>query len=159
MSQANPDFEQLRSDTEELYKGLGPMLCPALKEDVYFTSEGFNHLRYKFRVPRTEAAQRRKFKVFPKAPEIIKVTTTIQEYRVGITRTGKPGRDGLCRTAQAQYWGFVHVFSNNVRVRAIVRKVGNGQAHFWSVMPSWKEVESANGPMVRCVGGGDMEDE
>lgn len=153
------EFSRLRAAAEVLYKSFKPSFCPALKGEVQFTSEGFNHLRYKFNVARTEAAQRRKLKVLLKGQEIIKITTTIQEYRTGITKVGKPGRDGLRKTSIAQYWGFVHVFPNNVRVRVIIRQVGDGQLHFWSVMPSWKVNKRYDGSTVRDVGSMDMETE
>lgn len=38
---------------------------------------------------------------------------------------------------EMRYWGFVAILgegADKIRVRAIVRQVGNGIPHFWSVM-------------------------
>ncbi len=42
---------------------------------------------------------------------------------------------------EIEYWGFVALVESReekIRVRVIVRRVGNGQLHFWSVMPHSK---------------------
>jgi len=37
-----------------------------------------------------------------------------------------------------QHWGFIAVLDNRIRVKVILRKVGDGNIHFWSVIPYWK---------------------
>jgi hypothetical protein len=151
--------QELRARTEAHYKTIGVVSCPALGDEVHFTSEGFNHLQFKKGGLRTESEQRVKMKLIPMARHIIGKTVTIQEYREGIVRVGKPGADGLCKTSLAQYWGFSHVFlDRNTRVRAIVRKVGNGRLHFWSVMPTWYTIKNMGAQPARSFGTAEIED-
>jgi hypothetical protein len=159
MPQTQETHQELKARSEVYYKQIGAVACPALDEDVHFTSEGFNHLQYKKGGLRVEAEQRIKMKLLPMAKDIIGRTTTVQEYRRGIVRVGKPGTDGLSKTSPAHYWGFSHVFfDKNTRVRAIVRRVGNGQLHFWSVMPTWYEVRNVGASATRSFGASDIED-
>ena len=159
MHQVKETHQDLKTRSEAHYKTIGSVFCPALKENVHFTSEGFNHLQYKKGGLRIESEQRLKMKLIPLGKDIIGKTTTIQEYRKGIVRIGKPRTDGFSKTSLAQYWGFSHVFiDGNTRVRAVVRRVGNGQLHFWSVMPTWYAIKNVGAAPIRSFGASDLED-
>ena len=42
------NYEKIREDTQNFYKQIGAIRCPALNNElVHFTAEGFNHLIYK----------------------------------------------------------------------------------------------------------------
>ncbi len=48
----------------------------------------------------------------------------------------KSARDGLSLTKEVQYWGFVAIAgSNHIKIRVVLRRVGDGNITFWSVMP------------------------
>lgn len=150
-------FNQLRQAIEEKYRSIGKTYSPALKADVIFNSDGWHHLRYDCsRVERDKKVQQNKFICFDDAVNIIKKSTTIQEYRRGQQVDGKQDKGGLQKVKLVQWFGFFAVisFSKRIRVKAIVRKIGDdGQYHFWSVMPYWKL--SSQG---RVVGAKDIED-
>ena len=133
-------FNKLKQKTEEDYKEIGTIFSPALKSAINFTSEGFYHLRYSSnRSERTRSVQQNKFRFFNQAVDIIKKATTIQEYRRSICPVGKPDHSGFRKTGIVHWFGFFAItnFSNSTRIMVVVRKVGEGQYHFWSVMPYW----------------------
>jgi len=70
---------------------------------------------------------------------IIRKSGTVQEYRKQWGAVGrKKARDGSRKMREMQYWGFVAITGEDtaqIRVKVIVRQVGNGEPHFWSVMP------------------------
>jgi len=37
-----------------------------------------------------------------------------------------------------QFWTFEAVIDNR-RIKVIIRQVGNGKKHFWSVIPTWRK--------------------
>jgi len=71
------------------------------------------------------------------AIEIIKYSGTLQEYRKGLVAVGKKARDGSMRMKETEYWGFVAIVGkfSQIKVRAVLRRVGDGNITFWSVMP------------------------
>ena len=151
------EFTEIKSQAEKFYKESKSVFCPALDVEVYFTSEGFNHLGYKeFGGERPKKIQMDKFKFVKDAIKIIKKTTTIQEYRRNLRRVGNKGRDGLYKTRIVEWFCFEAVisFKKRIRIRTIVRRVGDGNFHFWSVMPSWNLSGS-----LRSVGLVSVEDE
>ena len=151
------ECEELRKLTEAKYVKIGNIYCPAFKANVYFTSDGFHHLRYdSIRNERDKKVQKNKFKFFDSGVETIKKSTTIQEYRRKYECIGKPDRNGLRKTQLVHYFGFFSIlsFSKSIRVKAVVRRIGEGgQYHFWSVMPFWTLSNHIN-----VIGSKDIED-
>jgi len=37
-----------------------------------------------------------------------------------------------------KFWAFEAVI-NDRRIKVVIRQVGNGQKHFWSVIPAWRK--------------------
>lgn len=82
---------------------IGSVFSPALKAEVYFNSDGFHHLRYDgHRSERSKKVQQNKFRFLPQAVEIIKKSTTIQEYRTGLCPVGKANSSGFRKTAKVE---------------------------------------------------------
>lgn len=128
-------FEDLKRRTENFYKELSPVRCPALDELVHFTSDRFHHLRFDgTRAERTKAEQLIKLRFLPKAVKIIAKTATIQEFRKELMTIGKRGKDGFSKIVEVKYWAFVAIISDGCKIKVILRRVGEGQLHFWSVM-------------------------
>lgn len=153
-------FEDLKSKMAAFYQGLQPLRCQALDEIVHFTSDGFHHLRFDgTRAERTKLEQYVKLKFLKAAIEIIRKTTTIQEIRKETQPIGKPGRDGFRKTAEVTYWGFIALVKERVRVKVVLRRVGSGNVHFWSVMPFWKDINIIPGQSIRRLGSVDIADE
>lgn len=67
----------------------------------------------------------------------MKTATTLQEYRKLLSPVGeKSKRDGSVAMKMIEWWGFVAIFvEHEIKVRVVLRKVGEGNIHFWSVMP------------------------
>lgn len=150
-------FNKLKELTELEYKKIGSICNPALRAKIVFNSDGFHHLRYdNSRSERSKSVQQNKFLYFNKAVEILEQSTTIQEYRRSICTTGKPDRSGFRKTTTVEWFGFFSIvsFSKHTRVKVVVRRLGgDGQYHFWSVMPFWRLTNDR-----RVIGTRDIED-
>jgi hypothetical protein len=131
-------------DTNKLvYESTKAITCPYFKSEIALTSDGFNHLLNKSnRVPRNIREQNLKVRLLPKALQILRVAGTVQEYRTSIEKFGHPAKDGFSKTKQVQYWAFHDLLfgtEHKYLIRVIVRKVGDGKHHFWSVMQAGKD--------------------
>ncbi len=132
------DFHALVKTMRTLYDATPEIRSPFFKSNVALTSDGFNHLLHKpNRQPRNVAEQRLKLRLVRKALHILKNAGTVQEYRVRVEKVGTAGRDGLHKTKQVEYWGFHDIVGDEqmILMRVVVRRVGDGKLHFWSVMP------------------------
>ena len=122
MDQIDPYYES-RDQAHKLYRTFDKVKCPAFQNElVYFRSGGFNHLVYKRKKKlRNQKDQIVRFKLLKEAKLILENSVTFQEYekRYGV-----------------QYWGFVGIV-NKIRIKIVVRKIGNGKKEFYSVIPGW----------------------
>lgn len=140
------DFKSFLNEVREYYKSIGSVQCPALNADVYFTSEGFHHLRFQSNLKeRVIQEQRDKLSYLPQAVETITLSATIQEYRITLEPIGLKDSKGYRGMAKVEYYAFWAVLDKKVRVKAVIKQVENGQYNFWSLMPYWK---SMNGHKV-----------
>lgn len=133
------DYTTAREEALKLYHGFSKIQCPALgNEFVYFTSEGFNHLVYKeAKKPRPERVQMMRFDMLKKARFILETSTTFQEYEEGfesvvLEKHGKRVRENVV----VCLWGFIAIV-RKFRIKVVVRQIGNGNKHFYSVIPAW----------------------
>lgn len=76
--------------------------------------------------------------LLPHALEMLKRMPLPQEESSLTDKRGK-----VCR-----YWAFEAVV-NNRRIKVIIRQIGNGKKHFWSVIPAWRRVR---GEVVNAKG-------
>jgi len=138
---------QKRIEIEALYKTIGSVYCPYLKEKVNFNSLGFEHLKFKGHgKPRNKFDQYVRLKLFYLSPEIIKKSNTVQ----GICEKKeweKQKRHGHWEQilVDVKYHEFVAVIGK-MRIKVIIKKVGNGDNYFWSIIPFWKMKTGINGP-------------
>lgn len=131
------NYHQIKETAENFYKKIGRLFSPIFKERVAFNSEGFNHLLYKKGGERNKSDQITKFKILPIAKEIVAIATTYQEYDEGIAQVQrKRFKRKINESATVRYWGLVAII-RNCRVKVIIRQVGDGQKHFYSVIPAW----------------------
>lgn len=134
------NYNKLREDAQNYYQQIGAVRCPALENQlVHFNSEGFGHLVYKNKTrQRSKNDQVTRFKLLSKAKMVIGISTTYQEIDEGLMEVRrKRFKKIINQTTTVIYWGFVAII-RNTRIKVIIRRVGNGQLHFWSVMPAWK---------------------
>ncbi len=110
---------------------------PYLKTQIIFNSDGFHHLQFSARHERNKKEQLLKFSLLPLAIHIIKNSGTLQEYRKTMGPIGKKSkRDGSIMMKQIEYWGFIAIVGENrIKIRTVLRRIGDGNIIFWSVMP------------------------
>lgn len=155
------EFQKVFTRAEAFYKSLVKIYCPALGQDVHFTSDGFHHLQFDgTRSERNKSTQRSKMLCLEEAVGIIRKTTTIQEFRQSMQAAGKADRSGFRQTKKVEYYALIAVTNANKhrRINVVIRKVGEGNYHFWSVSPAWKEQKIDGQQTVRRIDGGWMMD-
>lgn len=129
-------FNQKKERAKAIYEKQKTLYNPYLQTQVVFNSDGFHHLQFSARRERDKKEQLLKFSLLPLAIKIIKDSGTLQEFRKEHIKIGKAGQDGFTKTKEASYWGFVAIIGEKqIKIRAILRRVGDGNITFWSVMP------------------------
>jgi len=132
------NFEEVVAKGEELYKIFSPVRCPYLECEVYFNALGLEHLKFKDRrKPRSRHDQYVRFKLLHLAPEVLKLSRTLQ----GIWETKHFERvrvhsrtDTILKLVT--YYEFIAILKK-VRVKVIVKQIDRGQVSFWSIIPFW----------------------
>lgn len=135
------DYHSLVETSRELYDATPEVHCPYFNLAISLTSDGFNHLLHKpNRQPRNIKEQRLKLRLLKPSLHILSNAGTVQEYRTTLLKWGEPKKDGFSKTKQVEYWGFHDIIGKDpmILIRVIVRKIGDGKLHFWSVMPIGK---------------------
>lgn len=119
-----------------IYDSVKSIYNPYFKNEIIFNSDGFHHLQFSARRERDKKEQLLKFRLLPLALEIIKKSGTLQEYRKILSPFGdKSKRDGFVVMKNIEYWAFIAILrEGNIKVRTILRRVGDGNIVFWSVM-------------------------
>lgn len=103
--------------------------CPAFpNEKVAFNAKGVNHLIYKGSRSRREISRiQTNIRLLPSAIKVLKNMPYTQEETFYIRENVK-----------YQFWTFEAVVDNR-RIKVIIRQVGRGKKHFWSVIPAWRK--------------------
>lgn len=124
-------FKSLLEKRRSEYKVYKPIYCRCLEQCVVFNSSGFNHLRFKVNgLPRNQSEQMYKLGLLPLVRPVIYSSKNIEKYERRFISVRK---SVIVKTVD--YWSLVAtVGKNSVTVRVILRKVGDGKVHFWSVM-------------------------
>jgi hypothetical protein len=130
-------FQEKKEKARQIYDAQRTIRSPFFDDDIVLNSDGFHHLRYTARRERNKKEQVLKFTLLPLGLKVLKTASTLQEYRKLLSPVGeKSRRDGSVTMKLTEWWGFVAIFvKQDIKVRVIVRKVGEGNLHFWSVMP------------------------
>ena len=130
-------FDKRKEKAEEIFSTHKALYNPYFKTNIILNSDGFHHLQFSGRKERNKREQMLKFSLLPLALDIIKKSGTVQEYRRLLTPIGKPSaQNGSIPMKEVEYWGLVAITgSSQIKVRTVLRKVGNGNITFWSVMP------------------------
>ncbi len=132
-------FNERKEKTQAIYAAQKSIYNPYLKREVIFNSDGFHHLQFSARRERDKKEQLLKFSLLPLAIQVTKNSGTVQEYRKGFTTAGKKSKDGFVPAKITEYWGFVAIVGEKqIKIRVILRRVGDGNITFWSVMPDVK---------------------
>jgi len=133
-------YQKYKSDAEALYSKFYPIKCQAIGgKYVNFPSNSFNHILYKKGgVGRPKKEQIMRFLCLDLAPKIVSITTTTQEREETLLETTQKVRKKKVKICKSvKYWGFIAIMHNK-KVKVIIRQVGDGQIHFWSIIPWWR---------------------
>jgi len=123
---------QLKQQTRKLFREVRAVQCPAFpKETVAFNSKGINHLFHKG--TRTNRMRSRKeiairVKLLPRAIKLLSLMPVYQQDVV-FNIDGKT----------LKFWSLEGVVDDR-RIKVIVRQIGNGNKHVWSVIPDWRKI-------------------
>lgn len=132
------NYEQVRDTAKFFYADLKPIYCKAISSDVKFNRIGFQHIIHKKgRHIRETPSQIERFKLLPLAVKLLELTTTYQEYesepmKLEVEHLGVD----VFRNKRVTYWGIIAILDGK-KVKVILRQVGNGAVHFWSIIPDW----------------------
>ena len=130
-------YYRARKETaRQLYSAEPLIHSPFFKADIVLGPEGFRHLQVSARGDRTKEEQIQRFALLPLALQILKTATTLQRYRKRPETLYAQGETrALKERKMVQWWCFTALFfSRALRVKVVVRKVGDGKLHFWSLM-------------------------
>ena len=129
-------FNRKKEEAKAVYSAQKTIYNPYFKTNVVLNSDGFHHLQFSARRERNKKEQLFKFSLLALGLEIIKKSGTIQEYRKLLTPIGKKSaRDGAVPMKNVEYWGLVAIVgAKGIKVRTVLRRVGDGNITFWSVM-------------------------
>lgn len=132
-------YNYLKNKTYKSYKKIKRIYCPYLKTDVVFNSNGFRHLIYKSGdKKRDEQSQIMRFTLIGKAVDVLKITTTLQEYQSESREMLVVEHEQkVSKIVTVIYFGFIALL-DNWKFKVIVKKIGNGHLFFWSVIPNWR---------------------
>jgi hypothetical protein len=130
-------FRYAKERAHDLYTAQSSIRCPYFQTQVVLNSDGFHHLQFSARRERNKREQMLKFRLLPLALQVIRSSGTVQEYRRLLGPFGTPSaRDGSVRMKEVEYWGFVAIVGEKrIKIRTVLRRVGEGNIMFWSVMP------------------------
>lgn len=132
-------FNEIKTKGEALYKSLGEVYCPYFKEKVVFNSYGLEHLKFKNRnKTRSQNDQYMRFKLLVIAPEVIKLTHTLQGVKETqhFEKIRVHSRTDLV-LKPVTYYEFVAIVKR-VRVKVILKQIDNQERLFWSIIPFWR---------------------
>jgi hypothetical protein len=106
--------------------------CTCLNREVYFNAKGFHHLLFDGSGHvRTLKERQYKLLLIPLIVPVLK-NATDAIYRKSVERIN---RKKSSPKKEIEYWGLVaRVGKTNIKVKIILRRVGNGNIIFWSVM-------------------------
>jgi len=128
-------YEGLRTQAREIFDRNSLIHCPYLGTAVVLNAEGLHHLRYSAERERGKPEQMMKFRLLPLSLDVIRKSGTVQEYRKIWQPIGNKRADGMRVAKEVEYWGLVAIVGQRPdKKRVILRRVGNGNIMFWSVM-------------------------
>lgn len=131
------DYIKIKENSSIIYKEHNKLFSPYFKDNIVFNSEGFNHLIYKNKSERPKKEQAMRFKLLPRAFKLMELTTVKQDfYESNMSIKKKFNGKNKYIEERVLYYGFIGII-DDFRIKVVIRKIGNGNIHFWSVIPAW----------------------
>jgi hypothetical protein len=129
-------YRESKEAARQLYSVERMIHSPFFNAEIVLGPEGFRHLQVSAQGDRTREEQVQRFGLLPLALQILTTATTLQRYRRRSAALYPQGETRpLKERKMVQWWCFTALFlSRALRVKVVVRKVGDGKLHFWSVM-------------------------
>ena len=133
------NYEKLKEDAQKFYNSIGNVFSPVFQNNIFFNSEGFNHIIFKgAHSERERSSQILRFKLLPLALKLVKTSTTYQEFEETLKEFEvKSFKKRIKKTKAVRYWGIIAIIDGR-KIKVIIRKIGeDGQMNFWSIVPAW----------------------
>jgi hypothetical protein len=123
------NHDKLKKQARDFFDKNKQIKCPAFpKEKINFNSKGINHLFYKgARSERNIKEIETRVFLLPRVKTLLEKMPIPQEedwYEMGSTKIS--------------FWAFEGVVEGR-RIKVVVRQIGDGKKHFWSVIPFWRK--------------------
>ena len=145
--QSAPDsYREIRKKARKSYLELKSVSCLKLDgEPVFFSEAGFRHLIQKDKKYRPKSEQRRRFALLPYAADIIAdPSSELTSDTRTIFLTKKSFGRRIVIPSEATFWAFTNQREGKI-VKVIVRRVGNGNRHFYSIYAKKQKAPSKDG--------------
>ena len=136
-------YSKLLKKRKNDYLSWKPIYCVALGDYVSFNTRGFNHLRFKVdNTPRRSREAIYKMGLLPLVRPVIYQAKKIDKY---VCRIAPVGGSRKKIYKEIEYWSLISVVGKQeVKIKVILRKVGTGPVHFWSVMKKSRNQKTPN---------------
>ena len=151
-------FNKIKIDAENFYKKVQKIYCPYFQEDIAFNYKGLEHIKFKkWNKTRLIKDQYLRMKFLHLAPEIIKKSHTLQEFRESNNfERQKINSRWERRMMLVKYYAFVAIL-DNIRLKIIIKEIDRGKKIFWSICPHWKQKRTIDGKNKKILHEGDLE--
>jgi len=152
------ELSKIKITVERLYKSVGEIYCPYFNENIAFNAKGLDHIKFKeWNKTRIIEDQYLRLKFLHFAPEIIKKSHTLQEFREQNNfERQKINSRWERKMVPVKYYAFIAIIKN-VRVKVIVKEIEGGKKNFWSIYPYWKQQKRYDGKTKKALFEGDLE--
>lgn len=75
--------------------------------------------------------------MLPLASKLVKISTTYQEFEETLKEFEVKSFKKITKKSKPiRYWGIIAIIDGR-KIKVIIRKIGNGQINFWSIVPAW----------------------
>ncbi|KKQ71911.1 MAG: hypothetical protein US92_C0002G0001 [Candidatus Peregrinibacteria bacterium GW2011_GWA2_38_36] len=108
--------------------------------NIRLNNHGLFHLIFKNKnCKRDLKNQIKRFQLLQYIKPVLENMKYYQEYLEKIENI-KVKNHGLIdfRHKIVKYWAFIAIINNRIRIKIILKKIGNGEIFFWSIIPYWK---------------------
>jgi len=153
-------YNRIKFEAQQFYSSIGHVRSPALNQDIFFSSEGFNHIIFKnSRSERERPSQIMRLRLLPLACKLIGLSTTYQEFEEILQSfVIKRHKRKLLVTQSVKYWGIIAIIEGR-KIKVIIRKIGGGgKLYFWSIIPAWVTNRYRDSKFISTMKGQPAED-